>query len=680
MSNQKRKFIKTLLRKSFILVLIAFTIQLTGCKNENKIRSNTQSSGQSTLRTCAKVKLYAGVPTLFINEKPYPPYAYMSYLGEEKYYKEAALAGIHLYNIPAYLGDRGINSNSGIGPFRPPIWTAKNVYDYSSLIKDFEEILKADPKPRVIIRLHLDPPLWWEKLISDATCQLPDGSTFRTSFYSETWQKEAGKVLKLVIKWLLSSPYSEHLIGIHVAGGFTEEWFYHFKKYFYDENPSRIQAFHQWLKNNYQNNTLALQKAWGNNRITFNTAQLADISGKERKDEWRDIEKDQNVIDTYQFHSETMVDNIAYFCKIVKETSNGTLLTGTFYGYHYFVTDPRRGHGALAKLLDCPDLDYLSSPNVYNRVLGEDWPPMAAIQSIQRHGKLWLAENDTRTFRTTLLKDRAPEICPPGQYESGVWIGPTDMETSVAFLWKNSGRMLTQGYGGWWFDMWGGWFSDPDLLMVLKKTQQYFTKYPSQEEMKMQAQVCVIVDEELCFWDASYGKLTAKILANRYPLGKTGAPYDLYLRTDLDAVSATQHRVIWLMGFLNLKAEEIQLIEEWRQLGIIVLWTNGIGTKIYKNTDEVTYFHDKFKWTESQLRDLWKEAGVHVYMDDADVLYIGRKWMSIHTVTGGERIVKFPFYAQVIDPLNEKIVADSTNFIKIYLVPKSTTLFRINSY
>jgi beta-galactosidase len=526
----------------------------------------------------------------------------------------------------------------------------------------------------------LDPPLWWEKLNPDAACQLPDGSTFRTCFFSETWRNESGKVLTKCIEWLLSSPYSKHLIGIHVAGGSTEEWFYHFKKYFHDENPAHVQAFRQWLRKNYQDSTLALQKAWDNNSITFNTAQLADISGKERRKEWRDPETERNVIDTYRFHAETMADNIAYFCKIVKATSNGCLLTGAFYGYHYYVTDPRRGHGALARLLDCTDLDYLSSPNVYNRVIGEDWPPMAAIQSVHSHGKLWLAENDTRTFRTTLLKDRAPEICPPGQYESGVWLGPEDMKTSVAFLWKNSGRMLTQGYGGWWFDMWGGWFSDPELLLVLKKTQQYFTEYPPQEEKNMQAQVCVIVDEELCFWDASYGRLTENILKNRYSLGKTGAPYDLYLRTDLDAVSTTEHRVIWLMGLLELTEEEIHKIEEWRQQGVTVLWTDGTGTRIYNHSEEVTYLQEKFNLSDLQLRELWKEAGVHIYLDADDVFYIGRKWMCIHTVKGGDRVVKFPFYAQVIDPLKQQIVADSTNVIEISLAPKSTTLFRINSY
>ena len=649
----------------FFVILISFYFQLPG---------------QSLARTCAEVKISAGVPTLFIDERPYPPYAYMSYLGEEKYYKEAADAGIHLYNIPAYLGDRGINATSGIGPFRKPIWIGIDEYDFTSLIKDFDEIHKADPQAKVIIRLHLDSPLWWEKLNPDAACQLPDGSTFRTCFFSEKWRNESGKVLTKCIEWLLSSPYSEHLIGIHVAGGSTEEWLYHFKQYFHDENPARTQAFRQWLRNSYRDSAALLQKSWKNDTVNFKTAQLADISGIERREEWLDAETEQNYIDTYRFHAETMADNIAYFCKVVKTASKGSLLTGAFYGYHYYVTDPRRGHGALARLLDCPDLDYLSSPNVYNRVMGEDWPPMAAIQSVHSHGKLWLAENDTRTSRTTLLKDRAPEICPPGQYESGVWLGPGDMESSVALLWKNSGRMLTQGYGGWWFDMWGGWFSDPELLLVLKKTQQYFTEYPPQADNFMHPQVCVIVDEELSFWDASYGRLTENILSNRYSLGKTGAPYDLYLRTDLNAVSTCEYRVIWLMGMLELTEEETHKIEAWQQQGITVLWTDGTGTRIYRLSDEVTYLQGRFNWTDLQLRELWKVSGVHIYLDADDVFYIGRKWMCIHTVMGGDRVVEFPFYTEVIDPLKQQIVADSTNVIEISLPPKSTTLLRINPY
>jgi beta-galactosidase len=624
----------------------------------------------------AKISMKDGSPRLIIDDETYPPFAYMSYLGEEEYYKEIAKSDIHIYNIPAYLADGGINSISGIGAFRSPIWIGEDTYDFSSLKADFEKIIKSDPKAKVIIRFYLDPPEWWTILNPEASAQLPDGSTFRQCFASEIWRNKTGQVLKDCLDWLLKSKYSNYLSGIHVASGFTEEWFYHPKQY-QDQNIARLSGFRQWLTDKYKNNS-ALRKAWNNPIVTFENAQLANIDEPTKSKEWRDANKEINYIDTYRYQAEVMVNNITYFSKIVKEKSNGNLLTGAFYGYHYFVGDPRRGHGALAKLLDCPDLDYLSSPNAYNRVIGEDWPPMVAINSVQLHGKLWLAENDTRTSITTLLKDRSEGISPPGQYESGVWLGPDDMETSVSLLWKNTARMLAYGYGGWWFDMWGGWFSDPQLLNVLEKTQKLNTAWPLAIDAKMKPQVGVVVDEELCFWDPTYGHLTEKILSNRYPLSKTGSSYDLFLRSDLNDMTIPQYRVIWLMGMLALETDEVKKINELIKNDITVLWTNGKGTKVFHPSGEQLFMEDKFKWSAIELGELWSKAGVHRYIDTDDVFYIGRNWMGIHSIAGGKRIVDFPYRAQVIDPISNKIIADSTSRLELTIKPKSTILLRVN--
>lgn len=640
------------------------------------ILSVFQISTVATAQSRTEIKLTEGRPTLVIDGEAYPPFAYMSYLGAKKYYKEVADAGIHLYNIPAYLADRGINSTSGIGPFRKPIWTGENEYDFSSVIQDFENIITSDPTAKAIVRLYLDPPLWWERMHPEASAQLLDGTTFRQCFSSELWKDQTGKVIEDFLDWVQKSPYATHLAGIHVASGFTEEWFYHPKQY-HDQNPARRDAFRQWLRNRYKE-VNALQKSWNNRSVTFETAPLANIDEVGRRTEWRDPKTEQHYIDTFRFHTEVMADNIAYFCKIVKEKSNGNLLTGAFYGYHYFVTDPRRGHGALAKLLNCPDLDYLSSPNAYNRVLGEDWPAMAAVNSVRLHGKLWLTENDTRTSITTLLKDRSEGIAPPGQYEDGVWLGPEDLETSKAFLWKNTARMLAYGYGGWWFDMWGGWFSDPELLNVLENTQRLHSDYMPKNNEKMKSEVLVVVDEELSFWDTSYGSLTENILSNRYPLAKTGTSYDLFLRTDVNAIAMKGYKVVWLMGLLHLNAEEEAQIEEWRNQGIKVIWTDANGTKIYGNNEEPVFIDGKLKWSAVELRELWRKSGVHIYNDTSDVFYIGNNWLGIHTIKGGERTLRFPFKAQIIDPQENRVLADSTNMLKLKLPPKSTTLLRIN--
>jgi beta-galactosidase len=624
----------------------------------------------------AIVRALHGVPALFVDDAPYAPFAYMSYLGERRYYQEAADAGIHLYCFPAYLGDRGINSTSGIGPFRPGIWRGEGDFDFGSIRKDFAEILSADPEALVIIRFHLDPPTWWDKAHAEACCLLPNGTTFRQCFASPIWRQATQQALRHCLGWLLQSEYAPHLIGIHVAAGGTEEWFYHFRDNFHDRSPARTAAFRRWLRQAYPNDA-GLQKKWHDPIVTLETAQPADISGARRSNTWRDPQREQSTIDTFRFHAQTMVDNISCFCRLVKDVSGGRLLTGAFYGYHYFVTDPRRGHGALHKLLDCPDLDYLSSPNAYYRMPGEDWPPMVAVNSVQLHGKLWMAENDTRTSATTLLKDRAPEICPPGQYARGVWLGPDDIETSVALLRKNTGRMLACGYGGWWFDMWGGWFSDPELLSVLRDTQELWRAYPSRIIPQMQAEVCVVVDEELCFRDASFGRQTEEILSNRYTLAKSGAPYDLYLRQDLAALDLQHYRVLWLLGIPELHQTESKRLRAAQMEGLPILWTDTQGTQIHWPNDDQRSIRGKFRWTGAELHDLWRQAGVHLYSDGDDVLYAGRGWLCLHSVAGGKRQIRLPFPAQILNPATQKVIHSSASTFVLDLPKNATTLLRV---
>jgi len=636
-----------------------------------------QRSGADAQMPLAEVRTREGVPTLFINGTPYPPYAYMSYLGESKFYREMDGAGLHLYNIPAYLGDRGINSISGIKPFRRPVWVGEQQLDYTSIQQDFDELIAADPAALAIVRIHLDAPTWWEKQHREQASLQPDGSTFRTSMYSTAWRDEAGKVLTQLVQWLEQSRYAKHLVGIHVAGGFTEEWFYHFKDEFYDESEVRLTRFREWLRQRYADDVERLQQSWNRTDVTFETARLGDISGKVRANQWRDPDTAGQVFDTFVFHGETTADHIAYFCRIVKEASHNRLLTGAFYGYQ-FVSDLRRGHGALARLLRCPDLDYLSSPNDYNRIAGEDWAPYAAIKSVQLHGKLWLAENDTRTSITTLLRDRAPHIQPEGTaYTDGVWLGPPSMEESEAFLWKNLGRMLAYGYGGWWFDMWGGWFSDPGLMRIIASGQQFFERYPDEAVPAMAPRVAVIVDEKLGAMDASFGTLTDKLLRNRYALGKTGAPYDLYLREDLDAVKGGGYQVVWYLGLLSLTKEEQSFLEKAGKQRTWMVWTAGDQSTVYPPHGQAQTMDGKIQWKVSEITDVFEKAGVHRYIEgEQDILYAGRGWICLHSAVGGEKQVKLPFRAKVVDPDAEEVIATGDAF-RVTMPPNSTRIFKL---
>jgi beta-galactosidase len=616
-------------------------------------------------------------PVLTVGGRAVPPFAYMSYLGREEWYREAAGAGIHLHCIPAYLGDRGINPRSGIGPFRRPVWTGEGAYDFASIAEDFDALLRADPKALAIVRLHMDAPAWWEERHPEGCCQLADGTTFRQSFTSPLWRRDASAALEALIAWLRQSPYARHLAGIHVAAGHTEEWFYHFREHFEDLNPSRTQAFRAWLREAYGGDEERLRAAWGDPGLSFDTADPADISGRERGEVWRDADTSRPVVDTFRFHAAAMADNVAHFCGVVKRAGGGGLLAGAFYGYHNFVNDPRLGHFALGRLLACPDLDYLSSPNVYNRVMGEDWPPMAAVGSVALHGKLWLAENDTRTSVTTLLRDQAPDICPPDWYDGGVWLGPDSLDDSVALLRKNTARMLAGGYGGWWFDMWGGWFNDPALMAVLRRTQELGAEDLARPVGGMEPQIAVFADEELAFHDASFGTLAEGIFSNRYPLGKTGAPYALYLLSDLERVPPESHRVFWLLGPTRLDAAAEAVLDEVSRQGVTVVWTRPGGTEVRPPGGSARFLEGKRLWLPGELRGLWREVGVRLYVDTDDVLSAGNGWVGLHTLEGGPRVISLPFVADVSDAFAGGLIAQAADRVEITLPPRSTTLLRV---
>ncbi|MGV3559302.1 hypothetical protein [Larkinella arboricola] len=606
----------------------------------------------------------------------------MSYLGKSPYYKEVADQGVEIFCLLAYLGDQGINSTSGIKPFRPSFWLGDNTFDFGVIQKEFETLTRAKPDAKVIVRVHLDAPQWWQQQNPSEVCRLPSGQSLRVSYASEKWRKDAGMALHALLNWIKKSEFNANLIGIHVAGGGTEEWFYHYKDFFYDESPARKALFQKWLREKYQNRVARLQSAWKLPTVTFDNAELADISGATRGEGLVVKKENLRLLDSYAFHAYVILDNVRYFSRLVKENSQGRLLTGAFYGYHLFVHDPRRGHGSLGELLQCPTIDYLSSPNDYRRESGLDWMPMAAIKSVQLHGKLWLAENDTRTSLTRLLRDVAPDINPPGDwYSSAVWKGPVTLELSESFLWKNAGRMLAYGYGGWWFDMWGGWFSDPALLAVFRNVNQLSKTYGATAEsarIDYKPEVAVVVDEKLQFYDATLGRITGALLSNRYALGNSGTGFDVYLRSDLDSLTKRNYKVVWYLGLHELTASEKRIINTLQSKTPTSLVTDPDGTSVYQRRQLENRLLGKVSWSAEELRRLFSKAGAHIFSDQNDVVYAGNGWLTIHCKEEGKRTVRIPTDWRLSDVRQEKDYPVDHGTVTLNAKKGETFLFRIH--
>jgi hypothetical protein len=80
----------------------------------------------------------------------------------------------------------------------------------------------------------------------------------------------------------------------------------------------------------------------------------------------------------------------------------------------------------------------------------------------------------------------------------------------------------------------------------------------------------------------------------------------------------------------------------------------------------------------SVLRAVARWAGVHIYSDAGDVLTANQSLLGIHSLSGGERVIRLPRrVAAVVDVFNGKTIARETSEIRVVLEPRSTSLFSI---
>ena len=120
-----------------------------------------------------------------------------------------------------------------------------------------------------------------------------------------------------------------------------------------------------------------------------------------------DPQASRQLLDLAEFQQQMMADCVCELARAARQASRGRKLVVFFYGYVFEFGAIRNGpatagHYALRRVLDCPDIDVLCSPiSYFDRGLGQSGPAMTAAESVALAGKLWLYEDDTRTYLGT---------------------------------------------------------------------------------------------------------------------------------------------------------------------------------------------------------------------------------------------------------------------------------------
>ncbi len=455
----------------------------------------------------AEVLPWQGTPTLFLNGKPVFPFAFLGV--HTGHYGEFAAQGAHLYSVGCGIG------NGKVGQF-----------DAGEPTKLFEEVLRRDPEALILPRIQLEPPAAWLAAHPDQRVVFDNGTVGPQSFASEEWLELISGDLERFITWLRGSPFADRVVGLHLCTGYSAEWqsWGLWDGLRGDFSPAFAAFFQSWLKQKYGTNT-ALALAWGQPGLTFEDALVPTRARREAPASllWRP-EEDRQVTDFYEAYALAAARAITRIAGAVKQASDGELLAGFFYGYapQYGGLAPETQHLALAKVLECPDVDFLSAPAMYSgRQPGGTSTFMSLTDSIKLHGKLWLNESDIRTH---LQQD------PTGRC--------ADMQQTLGVLKREYAAVRTRGAGQWWFDMQDGWFSDPTILSLfgeMNRLGQEAVTGPAPLDLK--PEIAVVMSERSALRMADGGKgdvwfkaLTAQVAA----LDRIGAPVGLYLLEDID--------------------------------------------------------------------------------------------------------------------------------------------------
>ncbi len=587
----------------------------------------------------SEIKDCGGVPTLYINGEPHAAIAYMTYLEKFNKYNDFASAGYKFFSVPILFSGRWISITDGLTPFKKGIFDEKGAPDFSLFDETVEKILEACPNAYIIPRVNISMPVWWEEENPDEL-NIKDGIPCRESFYSRKWHDDVSQFLREFTQYTNSCIYASHIVGYQIAGGQTEEWFHFDMNGGYGECAKP--AFKAFLEKYYPETDYK---------------GLPDLTLLNKKTNYFN---DEYLTLYIEFANFKIAQAISHFAGIVKEETGNNVVVGTFYGYTLEVTNSLQGTHALNYILKDKNIDFICSPNSYIGVRSPetDWTEMCPADSVRLHGKMCFQECDIRTHLTVPLSRKDPSTDPNGLLSAPIWQPRKSKYQAVNEIRKSFARQLIKGNALWWFDMWGGWYADADIMNEMATYKSIYEQSLTDAVRSSKAEVAVFVDE------SAYKYLTNCSLRNifhtqREELGLMGTPYDIYDVYDFEAVYKNYKAIVLL------SAAKTAYMENARYLCIInnipYIMTSGL----------------KEKFTVNELRAFCKANRVHIYCETDDIIYANENYICIYTVTAGKKTVNLG-KKKIVSELLGGAYQCAADVFTVEMQKGETRLFRID--
>ncbi len=585
----------------------------------------------------SSIEFMNGKPFVLVNGELYYPLAYTSYFEECAEFSDFVNSGYRMFFVNVSFSDLPINNVSGFSPFLTGVFEGSKP-DYSEFDLRVREILALCPDALIFPRINITMPRKWIAENPEECVETPSG--MRESLYSEKFLCDGGELLVTLVSHIRNADYSDRIAGYQLCGGTTQEWFHHDLKGSFSEKS--LQKFRLWMNERYNVTEIPdfTKEDFGRNDL----AETASLFG--------------------EFSCEMAAKTAEHFSKILKEFVGDEQITGVFYGYNVFLNDVLWGHHGLRHIVDSPYIDFFSSPCGYDdgRQLGIDWSDMLPTASLKAHNKLYFVECDIRTHLTRRMQDSRPGRYPDDIYlqtdnngNKTPWAGPETKELSLSALRKAFAHQLTKGSGIWWFDMWGGWYHDDDIMNSLGKMRDIAeSSRDKKAEDFPKAETVIFVDEKAYFEEVCH---SVNII--RSNMGNIGIPYDFCMVEDAEKVIGIYKAAVFSAPVSSETGKNAKRLYKAGKVPFL------------ETTPEKPYF------TKEELLEFLVSSGVHCYNCDGHVIYCGNGYLGIHAVNDGDIKITLPRKYKIKPLLGTDFTKCETDTFSIYLNQFETALFEL---
>ncbi|MGC9259030.1 MAG: hypothetical protein ACP5I8_02985 [Phycisphaerae bacterium] len=553
--------------RTAVSTLLAVGILATSCPPPSPTWPVVAHGGTAldTREADARVRLVNGCPQLFINGRRRPPLALFvniflnnptSLAQSASEIRLAAKSGIHIVTFLCYY-------QLPYPKQLPP--------DYQQVDMMCKFILRNNPKAWLLPRVWCGVAGFRASHPAQQVAYA-NGSHPMSSVASRRWYRDTAGALAALIRHIQASPYAMHIIGYHLAHGNTGEWFtpnYGTLPGF-DYSRSNRLAFARWLKRHYRTNG-ALRTAWHDGRVSFQTVAIPPAEPATNYPFYKSGER--RYVDYLNYQSDITAERIMQLATVVKRVTAGRSMVVTFYGYDFELPTSDTSDRALARLLRCKDIDALASPVSYHdRQPGGSPAFMGPVDSATLHGKLWMMEDDTRTF----LHSHNKAFVAPGYVARCKNLNQTNAVHN-----RNFGQMMVHRLGTWWMDLEGtGWLNNTSMWKDMDRLRRAYLKYAPRSQYE--PQVAVIYDER----SPSYARVEPGRVLPLYSALVTfpteffhcGASVGFYLLSDLKEPKFPHAKVFIFLNAWHVNAATRRVIrEKVERGGHTVIWMYGAG-------------------------------------------------------------------------------------------------------